>query len=57
MPEAIGKGIASYITSVKAVSSEPLVKELAQPTSSREPNLTRIVEIPISQEALERIKQ
>ena len=56
MPEAIGKVIASYITSIQAVSSETFVKELAEPTSRGEPGLTRIVEISISQEALERIK-
>ena len=52
MPEAISKGIASYISSIKAVASEPVNREPIEPISSREPGPTRSVEISISQEAM-----
>ena len=51
MPDAIGKGIYSYISSVKAVASEPVNRE---PISRRELGPTRSVEISISQEAINR---
>ena len=54
MPEAIGKGIASYISSIKAAASEPVNREPIEPISRREPGPTRSVEISISQEAMDR---
>ena len=54
MPEAIGKGIASYISSIKAAASEPVNRESIEPISRREPGPTRSVEISISQEAMDR---
>ena len=56
MPEAIGKGIASYISSIKAAASEPVNRGPIEPTSRREPGPTRSVEISISQEAMDRRK-
>ena len=56
MPEAIGKGIASYISSVKAVASELANREPIEPISRREPGPTRSVEISISQETINRRK-
>lgn len=35
MPEAIGKGIASYISSIKATTSEPVNKQPIEPISRR----------------------
>ena len=40
MPEAIGKGIASYISSVKAVVSELANREPIERISRREPGPT-----------------
>ena len=54
MPEAIGKGIASYISSIKAATSEPVNKGPTEPVSRRDPGPTRSVEISISQEAMDR---
>ena len=48
MPEAIGKGVAYYISSIKAVASEPFDREPIEPISRREPSNTRSVEISIS---------
>ena len=48
MPEAIGKGLAYYISSIKAVASEPFDREPIEPISRREPSNTRSVEISIS---------
>ena len=56
MPEAIGNGIASYISSIKAAASEPVNRVSIEPISRREPGPTRSVEISISQEALNRRK-
>ena len=56
MPEAIGKGIASYISSIKAAASEPVNRGPIEPVSRREPGPTRSVEISISQEAIDRRK-
>ena len=53
MPEAIGKGIASYISSIKAATSEPVNRQPIEPISRREPGPTRSVEISISQEAMD----
>ena len=56
MPEAIGKGIASYISALKPAASEPVNREPVEPISHREPGPTRSVEVSISQEALDRRK-
>ena len=56
MPEAISKGIASHISSVKAVASEPVNREPLKAISHREPGPTRRVEISISQKAMNRRK-
>ena len=56
MPEAIGKGIASYISTLKPAALEPLNREPVEPISRREPSPTRSVEVSISQEALDRKK-
>ena len=56
MPEAIGKGIASYISSIKAAISEPVNRQPIEPISRREPGPTRSVEISISKEAMNRRK-
>ena len=56
MPEAIGKGIASYISSLKPVAQEPANRETVEPISRREPGPSKSVEISISQEALDRRK-
>ena len=56
MPEAIGKGIASYISTLKPPASEPVNREPVEPISRREPGPTRSVEVSISQEALDRRK-
>ena len=56
MPEAIGKGIASYISALKPAAPEPVNRETVEPISRREPGLTRSVEISISQEAVDRAK-
>ena len=41
MPEAIGKGIASYISVIKVDATEPAKKELDQPISRREARNTK----------------
>ena len=56
MPEAVGKGIASYISSIKAAASQPVNREPVEPISRREPDPTRSVEISISQKAMDRRK-
>ena len=56
MPEAIGKGIASYISVLKPAAPEPVNTEPVEPISRREPGPTRSVEISISQEAIDRAK-
>ena len=56
MPEAIGKGIASYLSSVKAVAPEPVKRETVEPISRREPGPSKSVEVTISQEAMNRRK-
>ena len=56
MPEAIGKGIASYISSLKPVAQEPANRETVEPISRREPGPSKSVEISISQEAIDRRK-
>ena len=56
MPEAIGKGIASYISSIKAAASAPVNRGPIEPSSHREPGPTRSVVISISQEAIDRRK-
>ena len=56
MPEAVGKGIASYATYIKAATSEPVNREPVEPISRREPGPTKSVEISISQEAMDRMK-
>ena len=56
MPEAIGKGIASYISALKPAAPEPANREPLEPISRREPGPTRSVEISISQEAIDRRK-
>ena len=57
MPEAIGKGIASYISVIKADATEPAKKELDQPISRREARTSKSLEISISQEAVHRKKR
>ena len=52
MPEAIGKGIASYISTLKPPASEPVNREPVEPISRREPGPSKSVEITISQEAM-----
>ena len=56
MPEAIGKNIGSYISSIKTSVSEPVNREPIEPISRREPRPTKSVEISISREALDRRK-
>ena len=56
MPEAIGQGIASYLSAFKAVMPEATNKEPIEPISRREPGPSRSVEISISQEAMDRRK-
>ena len=56
MPEAIGKGIASYLSAVKPVAPEPVKKEPIEPIIRREPDPSRSVEVSISQEAMYRKK-
>ena len=56
MPEAIGKGIASYISTLKPPASEPLNREPVEPISRREPGPSKSVEVTISQEAMNRRK-
>ena len=56
MPEAIGKGIASYISALKPAAPEPVNREPVETISRREPSPTRSVEISISQEAMDRAK-
>ena len=56
MPDAIGKSIASYISSVKAVAPEPANREPVEPISRREPSPSKSVEVTISQEAINRRK-
>ena len=55
MPEAIGKNIASYISTLKPAALESVNREPVEPISRREPGPTRSVEVSISQEALDRI--
>lgn len=54
MPEAIGKGVASYLSAVIPAAPEPVNKAPVEPISRREPGPSRSVEISISQEALDR---
>ena len=54
MPEAIGKGIASYISALKPVAPEPANREPLEPISRREPGPSKSVEVTISQEAMNR---
>ena len=56
MPEAIGKGIASYLSAVKPVAPEPVKKEPIEPIIRREPDPSRSVEVSISQESMDRKK-
>ena len=56
MPEAIGKGIASYISTLKPAAPEPVKRETVEPISRRAPGPSRSVEVSISQEALDRRK-
>ena len=56
MPEVISKGFASYVSSVKAVASEPANREPLKAISHREPGPTRSVEIAVSQEVMNRRK-
>ena len=57
MPEAIGKGIASYISALKLAASEPVNREPVEPISRREPGPSKSVEVTISQEAMNRRKK
>ena len=54
MPEAIGKGIASYISALKPAVPEPVIREPVEPISRREPGPSKSVEVTITQEALDR---
>ena len=54
MPEAIGKGIASYISALKPAVPEPVNREPVEPISRREPGPSKSVEVSISQEAMNR---
>ena len=56
MAEAIGKGLASYLSIIKADSTEPANKKPIEPISHRELGPKRGVQISISQEALDRRK-
>ena len=56
MPEAIGKGIASYISALKPAAPEPVNIEPVETISRRESGPTRSVEISFSQEAMDRAK-
>ena len=56
MPEAIGKGIGSYISALKPAASEPVNREPVEPISRREPGPSKSVEVTISQEAMNRRK-
>ena len=56
MPEAIGKGIASYISALKPAAPEPANREPLEPISRREPGPSKSVEVTISQEAMNRRK-
>ena len=56
MPEAIGKGIASYISALKPAAPEPANRKPLEPISRREPGPSKSVEVTISQEAMNRRK-
>ena len=56
MPEAISKGIVSYLSSLKPAAQEPADREPVELISRREPGPSKSVEISISQEALDRRK-
>ncbi len=56
MPEAIGKGVASYISAVKPVAEEPVNREIVELISRREPRPSKSVEVTISNEAINRRK-
>ena len=56
MPEAIGKGIASYVSALKDATPQLANKEPIEPISRKEPGPSRSVEISISQEAMDRRK-
>ena len=56
MPEAIGKGIASYISALKPAAPETANREPLEPISRREPGPSKSVEVTISQEAMNRKK-
>ena len=56
-PEAIGKGIASYISAIKADAPEPAKKELVESSSRREALTTKSAKISISQKAMHRKKR
>ena len=56
MPEAIGKGIASYISVLKPAAPEPVNREPVEPISRREPGPSKSVEVTISQDAMNRRK-
>ena len=54
MPEAIGKGIASYISALKMSETKPVKREPVEPINRRELGPSKSVEVTISQEAMER---
>ena len=54
MPEAIGKGIASYISALKPAAPELVNRKFVEPISRREPGPSKSVEVTISQEELDK---
>ena len=56
MTEAIGKGIASYISSLRTAVQEPANRQPVEAISRKEPGPAKSVEISISQKALDRRK-
>ena len=56
MPEAVGKGVASYLSALIPAAPEPVNRAPIEPISRREPGPSRSVEVSISQEAMDRRK-
>ena len=57
MPEALGKGIASYISAMKDTAPLAAQKEPAETMSRREPAPLKNVDIKISKEAMDRSRE
>ena len=56
MPEAIGKSVASYLSTVIPAAPESVNRAPIEPISRKEPGPSRSVEVSISQEAMDRRK-